>query len=86
MKPEYIILRTKNVGDILIHKSYTLIYEAIDKLVTAKRKVFTGIDDEQAKQLFTDIEDQTFNDWCSCTVVVPGDLVYGRVPVIEARD
>ena len=86
MKPEYLILRTKNAGDILIYKSYLLIYEAIDKLVTAKRKVFTGIDDAGAKQLFNDIEDQTFSDWYSCTTVLPGDPAYGRIPVIEARD
>ena len=86
MKPEYIILRTKNAGDILIHKSYTLIYEAIDKLVSTKRKIFLGIDDDKAKQLFTDIESKTFGDWCSCTPFPSGDSVYNRIPTIEVRD
>ena len=85
MKPEYLILRTKNAGDIVINRSYTLIYEAIDKLVSAKRKIFTGIDDNGAKQLFEDIEDQTFGDWDSCTMVMPGDPAYDRLPVIEVK-
>ena len=86
MKPEHIILRTKNVGDIVIDRSYALIYEAIDKLVSAKRKIFTGIDNDGAKQLFNDLESQTFGNWCSCTPIKSGDPVYGRIPVIEARD
>ena len=86
MKPEYLILRTKNAGDIVINRSYTLIYEAIDKLVSAKRKVFLGIDDDKAKQLFNDIESQTFGDWGGYTPIKQGDPAYGRIPVIEARD
>ena len=86
MKPENIILRTKNAGDIVIDKSYISIYGSIDRLVTAKRKLFTGIVDEQAKRLFHDIEERTFGYWYSSTSVKPGDPAYSRIPVVETRD
>lgn len=86
MKPEHIILRTKNAGDILIYRSYLLIYEAIDKLVSAKRRLFSSIDDKGAKQLFKDIEEQTFGDWYCSTPVFDITVHNGRIPVIEARD
>lgn len=85
MKPEYIILRTKNAGDIFIDRSYTLIYEAIDKLVSAKRKVFTDIDDNKAEQLFNDIEFQTFGNWYACASIRQGDPIYDRLPLIEVK-
>ena len=83
MKPENIILRTKNAGDILIYRSYLLIYEAIDKLVSAKRKLFSSIDDNGAKQLFNDIESQTFGNWGGYTPIRQGDPAYGRLPIVE---
>ena len=86
MRPEYIILRTKNVGDIMIDKSYLSIYEAIDRLVTAKRKLFMGMNNDDADQLFNDIEHQTFGDWYSSTPLDPDDPAYDRRPVIEVRD
>lgn len=86
MKPEHIILRTKNVGDIVINRSHTLIYEAIDKLVSAKRKIFTGIDDNKAGVLFRDIEFQIFGEWSSYAAGPSGDPIYDRLPMVEARD
>ena len=86
MKPEYIILRTKNVEDIVIDKSYKSIYEAIDKLVSAKRKLFTGIDDNKAEVLFRDIEFLILGEWQSYAAGRTGDPIYDRLPVVETRD
>ena len=74
------------MGDIVINRSYTLIYEAIDKLVSPKRKIFIGIDDDKAKQLFNDIEHQTFGDWGGYTPIKQGDPAYDRIPVVETKD
>ena len=86
MKSKDIILRTKNTGDIVIDRSYTLIYEAIDKLISAKRKVFTDIDDNKAEQLFNDLEFHTFGEWPSYAAGPSGAPIYDRLSVIEVID